>query len=203
MYDRARVAVIYHGTHGSVLRLACAVTAGAWDAGAEVRLRRVGALAPVRGIGRGARRASEEVTIAAADDLAWADVAIFGVPARDGGIAAPLADFIASAGVLSAAGRLAGKLYAAFGDATAGHGAPDGALRSLVDVFVRWGGLLVPPGSTEPTRFRVHLPHAPAAATRARASSRAHLRAAYSLGGRAAKTARALKAGRRRPTEAA
>jgi NAD(P)H dehydrogenase (quinone) len=199
MYDGTRVAVIYHGTHGSVFRLACAVTAGAWDAGAEVRLRRVGASARHR-----ARRGGvDEVGVASPDDLAWADVVLVGVPARARGIAAPLAEFIASAGMLSAAGTLAGKLYAAFTGAPDGRGAHDGALRSLVGVFVRWGGLLVPPGSTEPTRFRVHLPHAPAGVGGGRTSSRAQLWAAHTLGSRAAKTARALKSGRRRPTEAA
>jgi len=82
MYVRAKIVVIYSG--GADLRacrLALAVAEGAWDAGAEVRVRCLRSLAPLEGARftpqwaevLGETEGVPEVTI---EDLTWADVAI-------------------------------------------------------------------------------------------------------------------------------
>jgi hypothetical protein len=79
MVESVKVAVIVDGVHGEGYRLACAAAERAWDAGAEVRVRRLSAPN-----GRGADRAgaswsellgeSDDVPEARPEDIAWADV---------------------------------------------------------------------------------------------------------------------------------
>jgi NAD(P)H dehydrogenase (quinone) len=75
MPEPIRVAVIMDGADRDAYRLACAAAERAWDAGAEVRVRRVSA--PVGGGDASWRTLLDEmddVPEAKADDIAWADV---------------------------------------------------------------------------------------------------------------------------------
>jgi hypothetical protein len=100
MRVKAKVAVIYYGAADlRGFHLALAVAAGAWDAGAEVRVRRVEQLAPAAG----ARlepawaellRESEDVPVTSAEDLAWADAVLFGLPIPDDAVGAQLGKLI-------------------------------------------------------------------------------------------------------------
>jgi NAD(P)H dehydrogenase (quinone) len=187
VFDITRVVVIWHSTNGNVCRLAMAALAGAWDAGGQVRLRRAGRAAPPRSSRSSPRpaephRESEEVVEAHRDDLLWADVVLIGAPAREEGITAPIAELIAAASVPSTVARLAGKVYGAFTAAEDGHVGADGTPRALADVFVGWGGILVPPGITDPTRFWIAGAPDVAAAAEADTRSRAELAAARRLG---------------------
>jgi NAD(P)H dehydrogenase (quinone) len=79
MVESVKVAVIVDGVDGEGYRLACAAAERAWDAGAEVRVRRVS----VRK-GQAADRAGaswsellgegDDVPEARPEDIAWADV---------------------------------------------------------------------------------------------------------------------------------
>lgn len=88
MYAKARVVVLYHGVADfGGCRRALAVAEGAWDAGAEVRVRCVQHLVPLEGahltpdwidvIGE-----AEDVPEASAEDLTWADAVFFATSGR-------------------------------------------------------------------------------------------------------------------------
>jgi NAD(P)H dehydrogenase (quinone) len=208
MYVHVKVVVIYHSVTEHVYRLALAATDGAWDAGGEVRVRRIGQLVAPEGnqprpdwaeILDDARCIPEVSTA----DLEWADVALFGTPTPYSVTVDGLTEFIDATVPAWRAGKLTEKVYGAFTSAATVHGGPEGRLVSLVDVFHHWGGIVVP------LRVRDAAARELARAggvTRLAARGSlfgAELAAARSLGQRATETARALKAGRRLLAEVA
>lgn len=182
MYAHVKVAVIYQGESEQVCRLALAAGEGAWDAGAEVRMRRLG-------------RRAERIPQARPADLAWADVALFGTATPFGVRLDSLTRFIDATVPLWLAGKLAEKVYGAFTTAAAVHGGPGRRLVSLTDVFHHWGGLIVPLGGRDPLgRRSVEVDGSSPPAARG-ASFDTELAVARSQGRRATEAARALKAG--------
>src|SRR5687768_9701751 len=115
-----RVLVTYYSATGSVHRLAEAVKEGAEAAGAEVRLRRVGELAPPEAIASNPdwvqhrRDTDGQIAEVGLDDLEWADGYAFGTPTRYGAPAAQLKQFLDSASSLWHEGKLADKPVTAF-----------------------------------------------------------------------------------------
>lgn len=125
-----KVAVIYYSQTGSIKSLAEAAAEGAIEAGAEVRA------LPADAAGN--------------DDMAWADVVLFGTPSHYGTIAAGLKTFIDGTGDLWRAGRLADKVYGAFVSSASTHGGQETTLLTFTTIFSHWGGIIVPPGFTAP-----------------------------------------------------
>jgi NAD(P)H dehydrogenase (quinone) len=162
--ESVKAAVIYYSATGTVHALAVAAAEGAEKAGAEVRLRKVRELAPASAIdvnpAWGAHlQETADVPEAALDDLAWADVVLFGTPSRFGTPASQLKAFIDTAGPLWQQGRLADKVYTAFTASSTAHGGQESTLLSLSNVFYHWGGIMVPPGYTDPVQFRSGNPY--------------------------------------------
>jgi NAD(P)H dehydrogenase (quinone) len=150
----ARVLVTYYSATGSVHRLAEAVAAGAEQAGAEVRLRRVAELAPEEAIASNAdwvrhRQETESVPVATLDDLEWADGYAFGTPTRYGAPAAQLKQFIDTAGSLWQEGKLADKPVTTFVSSAERHGGQEATILSLNNVFYHWGCVILPLGYTD------------------------------------------------------
>ena len=82
MIENLKIAVIINEPDDEVYRLGCFVAEGMWDAGAEVRVRRVAL--PLRerpaGAGRGWTELLDElddVPEADVEDIGWADVVFF------------------------------------------------------------------------------------------------------------------------------
>ena len=201
MYVQVKVAVIYHGATEQVYRVALAAADGAWDAGGEVRVRRLGQLVPAEGtrsplewrevVGDG-----ECIPEASPADLEWADVALFGTTTPYGVVLDRLTQFIDATVPLWRAGKLAEKVYGAFTSAAAAHGGPNGRHVSLTDVFHHWGGIVVPLRSSDPISRQIGQPGGAARGAARGSPIAAELAAARSQGQRATETARALKAGR-------
>jgi NAD(P)H dehydrogenase (quinone) len=101
---RANILVAFYSRDGSVEALAKAVSEGARDAGAEVRLRRVpdlvasDVMAKVRGWEELSKRMLAEYGAPTLADVEWADGIIFGTPTRFGNTSAELKAFIDSLG---------------------------------------------------------------------------------------------------------
>ncbi len=138
--DPVKAAVIYYSSTGTVHALAQAVAEGAEKSGAQVRLRKVPELAPASAIESNPTwaeyvRESSEVTEARLDDLAWAEVVIFGTPTRFGTPASQLKAFIDSAGPLWQQGALAGKVYTAFTATGSPHGGAESTLLAMSHIF--------------------------------------------------------------------
>jgi NAD(P)H dehydrogenase (quinone) len=153
-----KLAIIYYSATGHGTTMAKHVAAAAESAGAEVRVRHVPETRdPESFAGNPAWTANYEATkdlpVATGDDIVWADAVIFGSPTRFGSPASQLRNFLDSLGGLWAEGKLANKVYAAFTSSNTVHGGQETTLLSLYITLMHFGGILVPPGYTDPLKF--------------------------------------------------
>lgn len=153
-----KVSVIYYSATGSVYALAQSAVEAAEKAGAEVRLRKVHELAPKEAIASNegwSKHALEtdDVAEATADDVVWADAVVFGTPTRYGNVAAQLKQFFDTLGPQWGAGQLADKVYTGFTSTGTNHGGQESTLLAMYNSFYHFGGIIVPPGYTDPSKF--------------------------------------------------
>ena len=78
---------------------------------------------------------------------------IFGSPTRFGSPASQFRTFIDSLGGLWSQGKLADKVYAAYTSSQTAHGGQETTLLALYISLMHFGGILVPPGYTDPVKF--------------------------------------------------
>ena len=199
--EPVNAAVIYYSSTGTVHALALAAAEGAEKAGAHVRLRRVAELAPPEAISAKPAWAQHlqdtvDVTEASLDDLAWADVVLFGTPTRFGNPSSQLRAFIETTGQLWMQGKLAGKVYSAFTASNTAHGGQESTLLALGNTFYHWGGIIVPPGYTDPIQLTLGNPYGTSHVAGGGPPDDVALEAARYQAHRAVDTATALKAGR-------
>lgn len=195
------LAIIYYSATGTVHALARAAADGAEKAGACVRLRKVAELSPPEAISANPAweqhlRDTADVAGAGTDDLAWADAVLFGTPTRFGNPSSQLKAFIDSAGVLWRQGKLADKVYSAFTASGTAHGGQESTLLALGNVFYHWGGIIVPPGYTDPIQFQTGNPYGTSHVAGGGPPGDVVLEAARYQARRVVDTAAALKAGR-------
>lgn len=153
-----KLAIIYYSATGHGTTMARRVAAAAQATGAKVRVRPVAETLPPESFAHNpAWTANYEVTkdlpAATGDDIVWADAVIFGSPTRFGSPAAQLRAFLDSLGGLWAQGKLADKVYAAFTSSNTLHGGQETTLTSLYTTLMHFGGIIVPPGYTDPLKF--------------------------------------------------
>ncbi|GAA3382042.1 NAD(P)H:quinone oxidoreductase [Cryptosporangium minutisporangium] len=199
--ESVNAAIIYYSATGTVHALASAVAEGAEKAGAQVRLRKVAETAPPEAISARPEWAQHvqdtaDVAEASLDDLAWADLVLFGTPTRFGNVSAQLKAFIDTTGPLWFAGGLADKVYSAFTASNTAHGGQESTLLALGNVFYHWGGIIVPPGYTDPVQFRSGNPYGTSHVAGEGPPGDVALEAARHQGRRAVETAAQLKVGR-------
>jgi NAD(P)H dehydrogenase (quinone) len=199
--ESVNVAIVYYSATGTVHALASAAAEGAEKAGAQVRLRKVAETAPPEVINAVPPWAahvkdSGDVAVATADDVAWADAVLFGTPTRFGNPAAQLKAFIDTLGGLWRPGKLADKVYSAFTSSGTAHGGQESTILALGNVFYHWGGIIVPPGYTDPIQFQLGNPYGASQVAADSASRDVALEAARYQARRVAETAAALKVGR-------
>ncbi|HEY0640310.1 MAG TPA: NAD(P)H:quinone oxidoreductase [Pseudonocardiaceae bacterium] len=195
------VAIIYYSATGNVHSLAEAAAEGAEKAGATVRLRRVADRAPSEALAAVPGYAEHQAAVAdqpvaELDDLAWADAVLFGTPTRFGNPASQLRAFMETTGGLWREGRLAGKVYSAFTSSRTAHGGQESTILALANTFYHWGGIIVPPGYTDPIQFRSGNPYGTSYVAGDGLPKDVALQAASFQARRVAEIAAALKAGR-------
>lgn len=155
---QVKLSVIYYSATGTVHAMAERVVEAAQKSGAEVRLRQVPELAPPEAIASNAAwsqhfdRTKNEPK-ATADDIVWADAVIFGSPTRYGNIASQLKQFLDTLGPQWAQGLLADKVYTGFTASQTAHGGQETTLMALYNTIYHFGGIIVPPGYTDPLKF--------------------------------------------------
>ncbi|MFE6778156.1 NAD(P)H:quinone oxidoreductase [Streptomyces sp. NPDC057702] len=152
------VAVIYYSSTGTVHALAQEIADSAERAGAEVRLRKAAELAPRAAIESNPAWAANadataDVLEATGDDVVWADAVIFGSPTRYGNVTSQLKQFIDTLGGLWQQGKLADKVYSGFTASATTHGGQESTLLALYHTIHHFGGILVAPGYTDPSKF--------------------------------------------------
>lgn len=199
--EPVNVAIIYYSGTGTVYALAQAAAEGAEKAGALVRLRKVADPDPPGPISAhpawaGHVRETADVAEAGLDDLAWADAVLFGTPTRFGNPASPLRAFMETTGMLWRDGRLADKVYSAFTASNTAHGGQESTILALGNTFYHWGGIIVPPGYTDPVQLLTGNPYGTSHVAGGGPPDDVILRAARHQARRVVDTAAALKAGR-------
>ncbi|TDW24269.1 flavodoxin family protein [Kribbella kalugense] len=151
-----RLAIIYYSATGNVHALAKRAAHTGEKIGAEVRLRRAAEIASESAIASNPAWFdhlvdTRDVPAAVPDDMEWADAVLFGTPTRFGNVSAQLKQFIDQLGGLWSEGRLADKAYAGFVSASTRHGGQETTLLALYNSVHHFGGVLVPPGYTNPS----------------------------------------------------
>lgn len=152
------VAVVYYSSTGTVAAIAEAIAKDAENAGAQVRLRRAAELAPQAAIDSNPAWAANAKATAGTpevspDDMIWADAVILGTPTRYGNVTAQLKQFLDTLGGLWQAGKLADKVYSGFTSTSTTHGGQESTLLALYNTVHHFGGILVTPGYTDPSKF--------------------------------------------------
>lgn len=201
MSESVNVSIIYYSATGTVHALAQAAVEGAEKGGAQVRLRKVAETAPPEAVNSRPEWAQHiqdtaDVAEVSHDDLAWADVVLFGTPTRYGNPASQLRAFIETTGALWYQGKLAGKVYSVFTASNTAHGGQESTILAMANTFYHWGGIIVPPGYTDPVQFQSGNPYGTSHVAGDGVPGDVILQAARHQARRAVEIAAALKAGR-------
>lgn len=202
MSEPVNVSIIYYSATGNVHALALAAAEGAEKAGAEVRLRKVAETATEEVISSRPEwaqhvRDTADVAEVSHADLEWADVVLFGTPTRFGNPVSQIRAFVETTGPLWFTGKLAGKVYSAFVASNTAHGGQESTILAMANTFYHWGGIIVPPGYTDPVQFQTGNPYGTSHTAGGGATpSDLTLQAARHQARRAVEIAAALKAGR-------
>jgi NAD(P)H dehydrogenase (quinone) len=170
MTEQVKLAAVYYSSTGTIDAMARRAAAAGEKAGAEVRLRQVEELAPREAIESQEEwkkhvEATRDEPRATADDVVWADAVLFGTPTRFGNVASQLKQFLDTLGPQWAQGLLANKTYAGFTAAQTQHGGHESTLLALYNTMHHFGGILVPPGYTDPVKFEEGNPYGVSHAT--------------------------------------
>ncbi|WP_090100711.1 flavodoxin family protein [Lentzea jiangxiensis] len=193
MERSVNVTVVYYSSTGTIHRLAEEISETAEKQGAEVRLVRAAELAPRHAVDSRPAwaahlRDTEDVPVASAGDVLWADAVLFGTPTRFGNVSAQLKQFIDTLGPAWSGGLLADKVYSAFTSGASTHGGMETTLVSIYNMACHFGGIIVPPGGDLNPYGTSHVLGADNAPVGDRA-----LRAAQLQAERVVRVARALK----------
>jgi NAD(P)H dehydrogenase (quinone) len=188
MHKNTRIVMVYVGAMESLHRLAVAVCEAAWDAGANLRVRRIGEIDADDAGRRGAEKAEllrelEEIPPATLADFDWADVAVFGISPRDGRIPLDFERLIEDAKRRWRPSDLRNKLYYVFSPATIRHDAQEATLLPLTDLLRRPGN---GGQANRPTRLAHSASYAASPHALTAQAVDADLAAALALGRRAA-----------------
>ncbi|MFI5931082.1 NAD(P)H:quinone oxidoreductase [Actinoplanes sp. NPDC051494] len=153
-----KLAIIYYSSTGTIHGMAERLQQAGEKAGAEVRLRQVAELAPEEAIASNTAwsqhfdRTKNEPK-ATADDIVWADAVLLGTPTRYGNVASQLKQYLDTLGAQWGQGLLANKAYAGFTASQTAHGGQESTLLALYNSIYHFGGVIVPPGYTDPLKF--------------------------------------------------
>jgi NAD(P)H dehydrogenase (quinone) len=153
-----KLAIIYYSSTGTIHSMARRLAEAGEKAGAEVRLRQVEELAPAEAIASNAAWSqhfdeTRNEPKATADDVVWADAVLFGSPTRYGNVASQLKQFLDTLGPQWGQGLLADKAYAGFTASMTQHGGQESTLLALYNTIYHFGGVVVAPGYTDPSKF--------------------------------------------------
>lgn len=155
-----RLAVVYYSTYGTNHRMASIAADAARAAGAEVRLLKAPETAPAEIVAateawKAQAEKTADIPAATAADMEWANAYLFSAPTRFGVMASQMRAFIDTLGGVWAKGGLANKAVSAMSSAQNAHGGQEVTLLSFYATVLHWGGIVVAPGYTDPSIFKV------------------------------------------------
>lgn len=145
---KTNVLVLFYSTYGHIYKMAEAVAEGARAVpGANVVIKRVPETLPDEVLekmgAKAAQGAFAHVPVATVDDLAAADVVLFGVPTRFGNMAAQMRTFLDATGQLWATGKLIGKVGSVFSSSATQHGGQESTILSTHNTLLHHGMVIV------------------------------------------------------------
>ncbi|WP_226037996.1 NAD(P)H:quinone oxidoreductase [Aquibacillus saliphilus] len=154
----ANMAIFYYSSTGTNYQLAKWAEAGAKEAGAEVKLRKIKELAPEEAIAQNPAwkehyDATKDVPEATMDDLEWADGMIFSIPTRFGNVPSQVKQFMDTAGGLWAQGKTVNKVVSAMSSAQNPHGGQEATILNFYTSMFHWGAIVAAPGYTNQELF--------------------------------------------------
>jgi len=146
--SKTNVLVLFYSTYGHIYKMAEAVAEGARAVpGANVVVKRVPETLPDQVLekmgAKAAQGAFAHVPVATVDDLAAADVVLFGVPTRFGNMAAQMRAFLDATGQLWATGKLVGKVGSVFTSSATQHGGQESTILSTHTTLLHQGMVIV------------------------------------------------------------
>lgn len=145
---KTNVLVLFYSTYGHIYKMAEAAAEGARAvSGANVVVKRVPETLPADVLekmgAKTAQGAFAHVPVASVDDLASADVILFGVPTRFGNMAAQMRAFLDGTGQLWATGKLIGKVGSVFTSSATPHGGQESTILSFHTTLLHHGMVVV------------------------------------------------------------
>jgi NAD(P)H dehydrogenase (quinone) len=146
--QKTNVLVVFYSTYGHLWKMAEAVAEGARAVpGANVTVKRVPETLPDEVLekmsAKGAQQAFAHIPVATVDDLAEADVILFGAPTRFGNMAAQMRAFLDATGQLWATGKLIGKVGSVFTSSATQHGGQESTILSFHTTLLHHGMVIV------------------------------------------------------------
>lgn len=155
-----RLAIVYYSTYGTNHRMAEIAAEAARAAGAEVRLLKAPETAPAEVVAaqdgwRAHAEQTAQVPKASTADMEWANAYLISAPTRFGVMASQMRAFIDTLGGVWAKGGLANKAVSAMTSAQNAHGGQETTLLSFYASVIHWGAIVVAPGYTDPSIFKV------------------------------------------------
>ncbi|NUB46697.1 NAD(P)H:quinone oxidoreductase [Fertoebacter nigrum] len=158
--SNVKLAIIFYSTYGTNHAMAEIAAEAARAAGAEVRLLRIAETAPDEVVnGQDAWKAQAEkaapLPVATPADMEWADAYLFSSPTRFGAATSQMRAFIDTLGGQWFTGKLANKPISAMTSAQNAHGGQEATLLGLYTTFMHWGSIIVAPGYTDASIFKV------------------------------------------------
>lgn len=155
-----KLAIIYYSTYGTNHQMASIAANAAKAEDAEVRLLKAPETAPaavVAGQEAWQNQADKtaDIPAATAADMEWANAFLFSAPTRFGVMASQMRAFIDTLGGIWNKGGLANKPVSAMSSAQNAHGGQEATILSFYTTVYHWGGIVVAPGFTDPSIFKV------------------------------------------------
>ena len=154
------IAIIYYSATGTNHKMAKWAYETAQSEGThDVRFRRVKETAPQEAIDSNEdwkkhHQATQDIEIAAVDDLDWADAIIFSLPTRYGNLPSQVQAFFDTTGGLWSQGKLVNKVVTGMTSAQNPHGGQETTLLTLYKSMYHWGAIVAAPGYTSQELFK-------------------------------------------------
>lgn len=148
------LAIIYYSSTGTNYELAKWAQEAGKEAGAEVKVLKVQELAPAAAIESNPAwkqhyDETQNIAVATAADIEWADAIIFSAPTRFGNVPSQMKQFLDTLGGAWAQGKTVNKVVSAMASAGNAHGGQEQTIHAIYTSMMHWGAIIVPPGYTD------------------------------------------------------
>lgn len=156
--DKVKLTIVYYSMTGTNFQMAKWAKEAAEESGAEVRMVKVGELAPdstvnANPVWKKHTEDTRDIAVASSEDLVWADAIIFSSPTRFGNVCSQVKQFLDLQGGIWGEGKLVNKVVSAMSSAQNPHGGQEQTMQAIYTTMMHWGAIIVPTGYTDNSIF--------------------------------------------------